>query len=103
MTSSQNTEATSPADKHTTTDGVKSIRLSISHIRNAINENTETASVGTVGKFLGLVFFAGFMVLAHKVAGTNRRHNAQIHPRLVNRWQAAWICLRCGKRWIPEK
>lgn len=57
----------------------------------------------TVSKVLGLVFLICLMVPTHKVAGTARKYNAEIYPRLFKRWKAAWICLRCGKRWIPEK
>ena len=58
--------------------------------------------------FLGLIilfigYFIGFMKWSHKVNAPIRRYNTQVYPLLMARWRAAWICLRCGKRWIPEK
>jgi hypothetical protein len=56
-----------------------------------------------VNFYLGLVLFIGFMIFIYKFAAPTRKYNAQIYPKLVNRWLDGWICLRCGSRWIPEK
>ena len=50
-----------------------------------------------------IICFVGCMFLVSKFAGKRRKYNTQIYPQLARRWLAAWICLRCGKKWIPEK
>jgi len=56
-----------------------------------------------VNFFLGLVAVIGFIVLIYFLAAKDIKYNSEIQPQLLKRWQAAWICLRCGKKWIPEK
>jgi len=53
--------------------------------------------------FIGLVAVIGFGVLIYFITAKDMKYNSEIHPQLLKRWQAAWICLRCGKKWIPEK
>ena len=53
--------------------------------------------------YLGLAVFAGCMFGTHVLTARDRKYNAEMHPQLLKRWQAAWMCLRCGKKWIPEK
>jgi predicted RNA-binding Zn-ribbon protein involved in translation (DUF1610 family) len=54
---------------------------------------------------LSVVMFVCLAIMRwiQKRAGPIKRYNSVFYPRLIERWQAAWICLRCGKRWIPEK
>ena len=56
-----------------------------------------------VNLFLALIVSVGFMVFIILLTAQYRKYNEETYPQLVKRWQAAWICLRCGKKWIPEK
>src|SRR5258706_2734731 len=56
-----------------------------------------------VNFFLGIVAVIGFIVLIYFLTAKDIKYNSEIQPQLLKRWQAAWICLRCGKKWIPEK
>jgi len=57
---------------------------------------------------LGLVlftvgYFVVFLKWSNKVNAPTRKYNDEVYPLLLQRWRAGWICLRCGKKWIPEK
>jgi DNA-directed RNA polymerase subunit RPC12/RpoP len=42
------------------------------------------------------------IVLAVWMGMRARAYNGSTHRKLMDQWNASWVCLRCGQRWRPD-
>ncbi|HOF18824.1 MAG TPA: zinc-ribbon domain-containing protein [Phycisphaerae bacterium] len=52
---------------------------------------------------VGMLILAGGIVLAVRAKRQAKAYNATVFRPAMARWNASWICLRCGEKFVPGK
>jgi hypothetical protein len=60
------------------------------------------ATVASIGRPALALVAAALATAATVLAIRGRKHNAEVHPSLVARWEQSFMCNRCGEVFAPS-